>query len=586
MIYFQLRLIHNKTRGRMGIDKYKAFLSYSHSDKAWADWLHRRLETYKFPKTFPESKTAGLKPIFRDREELPVSSNLSKKIRDAIMQSECLIVICSEHSAKSKWVNTEITLFRSLKPDAEIFPVIISGEPYAEHQGLSPQKECFPKALRSASGKLDNAHSQLIEPLATDLRKNKDGKQLGLVKLIAGMVSVSPDDLIQRDLQRARKRLVAVTAGASAIVIALSLLTTSTLIARNAADRNAIFAQEQRERAETRRDEAEGLIEFMLGDLRRELEPVGRLSLLTNVADRTLEYYEHVDEDLSDCRSASGAARAKYLHTRIAVSRDDYDSARQYSDEALKLFEETASDCSELKQFVINYAHALQWSADLDSKDQNLQTENSEQSNQAILAKYQSAKTNLNQFKGDNSITIDMKIERADADILIGKFYMRANRADDALTQFKAAKAVIEGSYNSLKLTQTLKLSESYLIKDKYADILSWMSGAYEELSDLDSALSTLIQARDIYASFIEENQNTGENWQARFDIIGTDYALSRLLYKQGQKERALETLKNRKPDIDQLVSQDPSNQNWRNLRDNFTSSIASLEKTSSKLLP
>jgi len=130
-----------------------------------------------------------------------------------------------------------------------------------------------------------------IEPLAADLRKNKDGKQLGLVKLIAGMTSMSPDDLIQRDLQRARKRVIAVTTGASAIVLALSLLTVSTLIAREAAEQNAVIAQEQRMLAETRRDEAEGLIEFMLGDLRQELEPVGRLGLLTNVADRALKYY-------------------------------------------------------------------------------------------------------------------------------------------------------------------------------------------------------------------------------------------------------------------------------------------------------
>ena len=61
----------------MTTSKYKAFLSYSHRDKSWADWLHRRLETYKFPKNITESTLPSLRPIFRDREELPVSSNLS-----------------------------------------------------------------------------------------------------------------------------------------------------------------------------------------------------------------------------------------------------------------------------------------------------------------------------------------------------------------------------------------------------------------------------------------------------------------------------------------------------------------------------
>jgi len=111
----------------MTSQNYKAFLSYSHRDKKWADWLHRNLENYKFPKNIspvPEP----LKPIFRDREELSVSSDLSKRVQEALTNSDCLIVICSENSAKSEWVNKEILLFKSLKPTAEIFSVIISGE--------------------------------------------------------------------------------------------------------------------------------------------------------------------------------------------------------------------------------------------------------------------------------------------------------------------------------------------------------------------------------------------------------------------------------------------------------------------------
>lgn len=29
--------------------KYWAFINYTHQDKAWADWLHERLETYRIP---------------------------------------------------------------------------------------------------------------------------------------------------------------------------------------------------------------------------------------------------------------------------------------------------------------------------------------------------------------------------------------------------------------------------------------------------------------------------------------------------------------------------------------------------------
>ena len=28
---------------------YRAFISYSHADKAWADWLHKALDMYRVP---------------------------------------------------------------------------------------------------------------------------------------------------------------------------------------------------------------------------------------------------------------------------------------------------------------------------------------------------------------------------------------------------------------------------------------------------------------------------------------------------------------------------------------------------------
>lgn len=60
--------------------RYDAFISYRHCDpdKRIAEKLHRMLETYKIPKAIV--KASGKKRInrvFRDREELPTSSNLA-----------------------------------------------------------------------------------------------------------------------------------------------------------------------------------------------------------------------------------------------------------------------------------------------------------------------------------------------------------------------------------------------------------------------------------------------------------------------------------------------------------------------------
>ncbi|MGC5276337.1 hypothetical protein ACPXAM_24715, partial [Escherichia coli] len=51
------------------------------------------------------------------------------------------------------------------------------------------------------------------------------------------------------------------------------------------------FAVEARKEAEFQRNEADGLVEFMLTDLRAKLEPVGRLDALDVVGTRALDYY-------------------------------------------------------------------------------------------------------------------------------------------------------------------------------------------------------------------------------------------------------------------------------------------------------
>ena len=53
--------------------KYKAFISYSHTDEKWAKWLHRSLETYRVPKHIVQEHgldSNRLIPIFTDDDEI------------------------------------------------------------------------------------------------------------------------------------------------------------------------------------------------------------------------------------------------------------------------------------------------------------------------------------------------------------------------------------------------------------------------------------------------------------------------------------------------------------------------------------
>jgi dipeptidyl aminopeptidase/acylaminoacyl peptidase len=212
--------------------KYWAFLSYSHTDRRWADWLHKALETYRVPRRLvgKESREGQVPkkvyPIFRDREELPVSADLGVKINEALRESRYLIVICSPRSAQSRWVGEEITTYKKLGREDRILALIVDGEPNASDgkPGFKAEDECFHEAMRYRWS-MDGQRSQVrSEPIAADMRQGKDGKENAKLKLLAGLLGVNYDDLKRREQERRIRRLRIVLAVALGLVSAFAAL--------------------------------------------------------------------------------------------------------------------------------------------------------------------------------------------------------------------------------------------------------------------------------------------------------------------------------------------------------------------------
>ncbi|HYC92412.1 MAG TPA: protein kinase [Thermoanaerobaculia bacterium] len=69
----------------------------------------------------------------------------------------------------------------------------------------------------------------------------------------------------------------------------------------------AVAAQQE---AERRRAQLETMVEFMLGDLRKKLEPVGRLDVLDDVGQRALAYFESLDPKVMSADALARNAKA------------------------------------------------------------------------------------------------------------------------------------------------------------------------------------------------------------------------------------------------------------------------------------
>lgn len=240
-----------------GTLQFWSFLSYSSRDRKFVSRFHRALERYRVPvwlvgKTGEHGTAVPPRvfPVFRDRDELRGSPDLAAQLEGALEQSRTLVVVCSTSSAESIWVNEEVLRFKRMGRGNRIVCVI------PDNETVDPP-DCFCDALRHRlkdNGELDDA---FIEPLAADARRWRDGFNNAKLKVIAGVLGISFDDLRQRELQRKERRLT-LGAIAAAAVLLLAIFATVRL-------------SREREAAEERRDRAEAVIER----IERDLENLG-----------------------------------------------------------------------------------------------------------------------------------------------------------------------------------------------------------------------------------------------------------------------------------------------------------------------
>ena len=121
---------------------------------------------------------------------------------------------------QSPYVSEEIRRFKSLGKTDRILALIVDGEPH------DPARECFPDALKYRIDSAGNTTTEPdLEPIAADAREHADGKDLAKLKLIAGMLGISLDEIRKREAiaERRRRRNWMFLAGAMTGLAAFAL---------------------------------------------------------------------------------------------------------------------------------------------------------------------------------------------------------------------------------------------------------------------------------------------------------------------------------------------------------------------------
>jgi eukaryotic-like serine/threonine-protein kinase len=515
--------------------KYRAFISYSHADRKWGSWLHRSLEKYRTPKNLNLSKAGDelpllrMTPVFRDHEELSSSPDLSERINSALSNSECLIVICSPNSAKSRWVDQEITAFKELGRSEQVFCLIVAGDPRVP----GAENDCFPPSLRIRFNDAGNQVDGDVEPIAADAREEADGKKLALLKLIAGIQGVNLDDLRQRDLQRRNQRLAVIAVSslfATTITITLAI---SAVIARD----DAVLARND---ADQRREQAEGLISFMLGDLRERLQPVGRLDVLDGVGEQALAYFSSLSE--LELTSTALLTRATALRQigEVRVAQGLISDGLVAFNEAQELLENSSTENEAVRLFElgqINY-----WIAD--AYFNNLQLGEA----QSYILKYLEISRELAQLEPDNP---DYQLELLYAEINLGTLAFRANNLTESRSFFDNALTIGES------ITKTFPGS----------DIDEVMSAVYSWLGAVDAAAGNFSSSLDWYEQHLTLRRElfaTSETPPRKHRVGRALFRLADIQAQVGQSSAAISALAESIRVYRELVAYDPLNYEWQ----------------------
>lgn len=512
--------------------RYYAFLSYSHRDKDLADWLHRSLERFRVPASLAGKLTANgvvpkrLTPIFRDQQDLSAGGDLAEEIKAALAASQFLVVLCSPTAATSRWTNAEVESFKRTRPEGCVLAAIAAGEPFASDLPGREKEECFPPALRFKFDRRGHSTNRRAEPLAADFREGGDGKRLAFLKLVAGMLGVSLDELVQRETIRRHRQLAWLAAGSLA-----GMAVTSTL---------AVTAYQARNEAREQRRAAEGLVGFMLGDLKDKLEPIGRLDALDAVGTRALAYFQQQDKSQLTDEALAQRSRALTLIGEIADTRGDLDGALGRYREAMASTGELARRYPDDPQRLFDHAQNVFWVGEV--AHQRGETTNAEQA----MRQYKQLAERMVALQPDNR-KWRLEIKYANSSLATLLFDERNYAEASRLFQ------------QSLKIVESLSAAEpaNSDYKKSTIETLGWLSDARFNEGSIDDAIA----ARERQAALLEKLiQTHPTDADYRQQAIPANWALGRLLAQNGDPDQGFEHLQKAVALGDQLLAAEPDN--------------------------
>jgi DNA-binding winged helix-turn-helix (wHTH) protein/tetratricopeptide (TPR) repeat protein len=319
----------------------------------------------------------------------------------------------------------------------------------------------------------------------------------------------------------------------------------------------AMYARSAQEEAERNRNEAEGLMTFMLGDFVEKLKPIGRLDLLDDVGNKALAYVGKTDAKTESLPSLISRLKALRIIAEVNGSRGRTEqyrkalmSARELIQASLPTFPSQPELLKEAGYNAFHFGQLAERSSELEKARQ-------------YFTEYLALST---RFAATTPHVEEGWLDQSFAHDALGTLAMRNSDYATAKMEFTASLEL------KRKAGERRKTDES--MTNQLATTVSWYAESILKSGNPVEAMRLYRQEEELLRTI------HGNNAATKGKLASSMMRQALLSVALGERDNAIRILKQAEPLAHALFDKDPTNRTWHVRLLTIRGRLAELELT------
>jgi tetratricopeptide (TPR) repeat protein len=312
-------------------------------------------------------------------------------------------------------------------------------------------------------------------------------------------------------------------------------------------------AQQTRQMAEAARSESERLVVYLLDDFYRELEPVGRLDLVADLAKRAIDYYKGLPSELQTPETERNRALAQVRYAAVLRTQGKLEETRRAAGEGVATLERFHAGGDRSEPTLIGFS--------LGQATLARASDGSGRASEALALAQRAANVMKAAAEAPDASSA-LRRAHAQALWLLGFMQSRQNQEEAAVDNLEAALKILR-SIDDLSLADLNAATQ-------FAEASGWLAQAYVSLGRIDAARTVGLEGQQVATRILGQRPTHYQALRARALLNGTLADVAGNEWRQADR-LALERETQR--DWRTLTTIDPTNSiSWNNLANAYNS--------------